>query len=76
MNNQQSLAFQAASGITPETMLLAIASAVILIALVWVIWMAFGNFQAWFEGGITLFDVLWLTIRASIVLLVLGFYLR
>lgn len=76
MTTQQSLAFEAASGITPEAMLLAVASAVLILTIVWVIWTTFGNFQAWWEGNMNLFDVLWLTIRASIVLLVLGYYLR
>lgn len=76
MTTQQSLAFEAASGVTPETMLLAVASAVLILTIVWVIWTTLGNFQAWWEGNMNLFDVLWLTIRASIVLLVLGYYLR
>ena len=76
MSGQQSLAYQAASGVTPDVTLLAIASAVLLLAIVWVIWLVFENFQSWQQGGMDLFDVLWLAIRASIVLLVLGFYLR
>lgn len=76
MNAAQQIAFQAGSGITPATMLTAIASMVLVLAFVWVIWVALGTFRAWQEGQATLFDLTWSTLRASIVLMVLGFYLR
>ena len=54
----------------------AIASMILVLAFVWVIWVALGTFRAWQEGQATLFDLTWSTLRASIVLMVLGFYLR
>ena len=72
MNAAQQTAFQAGSGITPATMLTAIAS----MGFVWVIWLALGTFRAWQDGQATVFDLTWSTLRASIVLMVLGFYLR
>ncbi|MCP3883485.1 MAG: TIGR03758 family integrating conjugative element protein, partial [Sulfitobacter sp.] len=32
--------------------------------------------RAWQDGQVDVFDLVWGTLRASIVLLVLGFYLR
>ena len=76
MTGAQQAAFQAGSGITPATMLTAVASMVLVLAFVWVIWVAIGTFRAWQEGQAMVFDLTWSTLRASIVLMVLGFYLR
>lgn len=76
MTAAQQAAFQAGSGIAPATLLIAVASIVLLLAFVWVIWIAIGTFRAWQEGQATVFDLTWSTLRACIVLMVLGFYLR
>ena len=76
MTASQHTAFQAGSGITPSAMLTAVASMVLVLAFVWVIWVVLGAFRAWQEGQATLFDLTWSTLRASIVLMVLGFYLH
>ena len=76
MTPAQSTAFQAGSGITPGTLLTGIAGVVLVLAFVWVIWVSLGTFRAWQNGQAVLFDVVWSALRASIVLLVLGFYLN
>jgi integrating conjugative element protein (TIGR03758 family) len=76
MTPAQTAAFQAGSGASPGALLLAIASVVLVLAFIWVIWVTVGSFRAWQEGQASLFDLLWATLRASIILLVLGFYLR
>lgn len=76
MTAAQGAAFQAGSGIDPTVMLMAIASMVLVLALVWVIWVALGTFRAWQEGQVTVFDLAWGLVRASVVLMVLGFYVR
>ena len=76
MTAAQNAAFQAGSGVTPATLLTGIASVVLVLAFIWVIWISLGSFRAWQNGQTVLFDVAWSTLRASIVLLVLGFYLR
>lgn len=76
MTAAQQAAFQAGSGATPGTLLTAIASMVLVLAFVWVTWVVLGTFRAWQEGQATVFDLTWSTIRASIILMVLGFYLR
>ena len=76
MTPAQSAAFQAGSGVTPIALLTAIASVVLVLVFVWVMWVTVGSFRAWQDGQASLFDLVWATLRASIVLLVLGFYLR
>ena len=76
MTPSQNAAFQAGSGVTPSTLLTAIASVVLVLVFVWVIWVTLGTFRAWQNGQVALFDVIWSALRASIVLMVLGFYLR
>ena len=76
MTAAQQTAFQAGSGVTSSTMLTAIASMVLVLAFVWVMWIAIGTFRAWQEGQATVFDLTWITLRARSVLMVLGFYLR
>jgi integrating conjugative element protein (TIGR03758 family) len=76
MTAAQNAAFQAGSGFTPATLLTGIASVVLVLAFIWVIWVSLGTFRAWQSGQVALFDVAWNTLRASIVLMVLGFYLR
>jgi integrating conjugative element protein (TIGR03758 family) len=71
MTPAQSAAFQAGSGVTPGTLLTTIASVVLVLTFVWVMWVT-----AWQDGQVALFDLVWAALRASIVLLVLGFYLR
>ena len=60
----------------PGTLLTAIASMVMVLAFVWVVWITLGTFRAWQEGQVTILDVSWSALRASIILMVLGFYLR
>ena len=76
MTANQVAAFQAGSGVTPGTLLLGVASVVLTLAIVWATWVTLGTFRAWQSGELSLFDLIWGGVRASIVLLVLGFYLR
>ena len=76
MTGAQNAVFQAGSGATPGALLTGIASVVLVLAFIWVIWVSLGTFRAWQNGQVALLDVAWSALRASIVLMVLGFYLR
>ena len=76
MSPAQQAAFHAGSGVTPATLLAGIASVVMLLAFIWAAWVVLGAFRAWQDGQAVLLDVLWSALRACIVLMVLGFYLR
>lgn len=76
MNAEQEAAFQAGSGVAPAVLTVGIAAIVIVLAFVWVMWIAIGTFRAWRDGEIELLELAWAVLRASIVLMVLGFYLR
>ena len=76
MNAEQSAAFSAAAGHGPASMLLAIAWIVITLFILWVVWIAWGNYRAWTSGDVSVFDMLWSVLRATLLLMLLGFYLR
>ena len=76
MDSVQLAAFQAASGVNAPALLLGIASIILVLAFIWVIWVTLGTFRAWQDGNASLFDIAWSAIRATIILMVLGFYLR
>ena len=50
MTGAQNAAFQAGSGVTPATLLTGIASVVLMLAFIWVIWVSLGTFRAWQSG--------------------------
>jgi integrating conjugative element protein (TIGR03758 family) len=76
MSDAQRLAFQLGSGADATTVLLGIASLVLVLALVWATWITFGAFRSWQDGTVGLFDVAWSALRVSMLLLVLGYYIR
>jgi len=76
MSDAQRLAFLLGSGADAATVLLGIASVVVIVALVWAMWITFGAFRSWQDGGVSLFDVTWSVLRVSILLMVLGYYVR
>ena len=75
MTAAQHTAFQAGSGVSAAALLTGIAGLVVLLVFVWVIWVTLGTFRAWQDGQVSVLDLTWSALRASIVLLVLGFYL-
>jgi integrating conjugative element protein (TIGR03758 family) len=77
MTPEQNAAFTAATGgVSPAVMLTAIAGIVLTLAFSWSAWVAYGAYRAWGEGAIAFYDLIWALIRASALLMVLGFYLR
>lgn len=76
MSDAQRLAFQLGSGADATTVLLGIASLVLVLALVWATWITFGAFRSWQDGTVCLLDVAWSALRVSMLLLVLGYYIR
>ena len=76
MTAEQEAAFRVASGAHPDTVLAGIAGAVAVLALIWAAWMTLGLLREWRAGEIELIDLMWNSIRACIVLLLLGFYVR
>lgn len=76
MNSAQHTAFQAGSGVTADTLLLAIASISAVLYLTWLAWIALTQYRAWNAERTTAFDMTWTIIRASILVLLLGYFLR
>ncbi|MYF38880.1 MAG: TIGR03758 family integrating conjugative element protein [Gammaproteobacteria bacterium] len=76
MNGIQKQAFLAGSGVDSAAMLLAIKSSLIVLILIWTTWVVVGAFRAWRFGDMEIYDMLWQVMRASIILLVIGFYIQ
>ena len=76
MNNVQKTAFLAGAGVESSAMLLAIKSSLIVLVLIWTTWVTVGAFRAWRLGDLEIYDFLWQAMRASIILLVIGFYIQ
>lgn len=76
MSDAQRLAFRLGSGTEAATLLLAIASVTVMLALVWALWITVGSFRSWQDGNASLFDLAWSALRVCILLMVLGFYVR
>ncbi len=76
MTSAQEAAFRAGSGLGADVLLFAIAGTIAVLATIWVSWVAIGAFRAWRVGDIEMYDLLWQVVRAAIVLLILGYYVR
>ncbi|MCE2437372.1 MAG: TIGR03758 family integrating conjugative element protein [Pseudomonadales bacterium] len=76
MTAAQESAFRAASGAYANSVLFAIAGSVPVLTLTWTPWISIGAFKEWRAGQIELVDLMWIALRACIVLLALGFYVR
>ena len=76
MTEAQQAAFKAGSGLDASSLLFAIAGSVSVFAILWVAWVTIGAFRAWRLGEIEIYDLMWQAMRAAIVLLILGYYIR
>ena len=76
MSGAQAAAFQSGSGVTVANLLLGISAIIMTLLLVWGAWIAIGQLRAWQEGRASLFDMLWTTLRAGMLLLLLGWFIR
>lgn len=76
MSPAQQTAFMLGSGANAVTLLVAIAATVIVLTFIWAMWVTLGSFRAWQDGAVNLIDLAWSVLRASIILMVLGYYLR
>ena len=77
MSPEQLAAFQqGAGGVAAGDLLLVIAMTVMTALTLWTAWVALGQMRAWQEGQATLFDMLWAILRASILLLLVGFFVQ
>ena len=68
MNPAQQEAFLAASGQPSDGLLLAIASILVMLALVWLAWLALKLFDQWTRRRVDLGGVAWYVLRGAVVL--------
>ena len=77
MTPEQLAGFEAAThGISTEALLLAIAMIVMTFFTLWTAWLAFGQAYGWWTGQVELYDLIWAALRAAILLLLVGFFVR
>jgi integrating conjugative element protein (TIGR03758 family) len=72
----QDAAFTAGSGQAAGNVLLVFASIVIVFVVLWVAWVAFAVFDRWRSGGLEWGEFAWYIVRASMILMVLGYFVR
>ena len=77
MTPEQLAGFEAATnGISAATLLLAIAMIVMTFYTLWTAWLAFGQTRGWWTEQVELYDLIWAVLRAAILLLLVGFFVR
>jgi integrating conjugative element protein (TIGR03758 family) len=78
MTNQQTAAFTQATGniATPGQLLLAIAMIFAVIYLLWLVWIVKSQFKAWKTGKGDFYDMIHNVLRAIVVALLLGYFIR
>lgn len=76
MNERQLTAFQVASGVSAEQLTLAITGVTLMIALLWASWLAISSLIAWQSGQQSLLELITSILRACVLLLILGYYIR
>ena len=78
MTNQQTAAFTQATGniATPDQLLLAIAMIFAVIYLLWLVWMTKSQFKAWQTGQGDFYDMTNNVLRAIVIVLLLGYFIR
>ena len=77
MNGQQITAFtNSTGGIAPATLLQAIAAILAVIYLLWLTWIAYSQLRSWKNGQGDFYDFLFVTVRAAVVALMIGFFIH
>lgn len=76
MNATQLSAFESGAGVLAVDLTLVIASVVAVLMLLWLSWIALAHFKLWYGRRITGYDLLWNVIRAIVLTLLLGFFIR
>lgn len=69
-------AFALGSGVAPADLLLGIAMIVMTLFTLWTAWVAYAQFQLWQYGHSDIYTFIWTILRASFLLLLLGFFIR
>ncbi len=77
MTPEQLAGFEAAAGgISAAALLLAIAMIVMTFYTLWTVWLALALARGWWAEQVELYDFLWSLLRATIVLLLVGYFVR
>lgn len=76
MSNDAASQFEQWSGASGADLGLAIAAIVAVIYLLWLAWVVMGQFRAWGDRESTMFDLVWISIRAAVLVMLVGYFIR
>lgn len=76
MNASQLSAFESGAGVLVVDLTLLIAGTMAVLMLLWLSWIALAHFKLWYGRRILGYDLLWNVIRAIVLTLLLGFFIR
>lgn len=76
MTSTQEAKFTAAAGVEPGVLTTGIAMIVSTFLLLWVVWIAKTQFVAWRHGSTDLYGMVSTAVRASVLILLLGWFIR
>jgi integrating conjugative element protein (TIGR03758 family) len=68
--------FEAGAGVSAGSVKLFIALLTAVSLLLWAVWVIQGLGRLWVQRGLSLNDMVWGVVRALIVIMLLGFYIR
>ena len=73
---QRDAFFAATNGIAPADLLMVIAMIVITFYTLWTVWLAFALVRGWYQESIDFYYLIWSLLRAVIMLLLVGYFVR
>lgn len=76
MSGDASSQFEQWAGASGADLGLAIAAIVAVTYLVWLMWVVMGQFRAWSDRETPMFDLLWVSVRAAVVVMLVGYFIR
>ncbi|QIT54430.1 TIGR03758 family integrating conjugative element protein [Aquisalimonas sp. 2447] len=78
MTETQAGQFAVWAGVDAQTLALAIASVVAVLYILWLTWVGLSQYRAWANNDkeASLLDVTWTFIRAAVVVMIVGFFIR
>ena len=76
MTSSQVSAFtNSTGGFAPAIVLTVIAGILAVIYLLWLAWIAYSQLRSWQNGQGDFYDFLFITVRAAVVALIIGFFI-
>ncbi|WP_018878697.1 DUF3262 family protein [Thioalkalivibrio sp. ALE28] len=76
MSGNAASQFEQWAGASGADLGLAIATIVAVTYLIWLMWVVMGQFRAWSDRETPMFDLIWVSVRAAVVVMLVGYFIR